>query len=384
MARPLSIGIVTPTVSREGGGIFPVVLAHARELAAQGHAVTVHGLDCDPDGRDRGAWFGLDLHPHRAGPFGLAPRLLSSLLAADHDILHQHGLWLYPSVAVSAWRARTGRPTVVSTHGMLEPWALANAAWKKRLAGAAFEVANMRQMRVVHCAPAEVPGVAAYAPGTPIASLPNGTRLPDPAVIGPGPATGEGRRTLLYLGRFHPKKGLAQLLDAWARLKTAHPGTAATWRLVIAGKGSQQPELEALAVRLGLRDDEVSFRGPHYGADQSRLFATADAFVLPSHSEGFPMAVLEAWAHALPVLMTPACNMPDGFAAGAAIAIPNEPEALARTLADVLPNADFVEIGRAGRRLVEERYGWPAVVAQLAAVYAWLAEGRDRPPCLVS
>lgn len=386
MGGGLSIGIVTPTVSRAGGGIFPIVVAHARELSAQGHRVTVHGIDCDPEGLDLPAWDGLDLKLHRPGPFAYAPNLLPELLAARHDIVHQHGLWLYLSVVVSRWRDRTGKPTVISSQGMLEPWALLNTAWKKRLAGFLFEKRNVGRSGAIHCSAAEVTGVAGYAPGVPIAVLPNGVELLDlPA--DPHPKTkAKARRTLLFFGRLHPKKGIAELLKAFALLKGINADLAARWRLLIAGwdDGGHEAHFKALSHDLGLSGEEVSFPGPHFGNEKTALLFGADVFVLPSFSEGFPMAVLEAWAHALPVLMTKQCNIPEGFGAKAAVEISNDPELLARQLSEALIRSDLHLLGAAGRRLVEKNYAWSTVAKELSAVYGWLVGAGERPPCVIA
>ena len=92
--------------------------------------------------------------------------------------------------------------------------------------------------------------------------------------------------------------------------------------LVIAGwnQGSQEAMLRRLIATLGAADT-VCLAGPQFGDDKAASFARADAFVLPSLSEGLPVAVLEAWSYGLPVLMTEACNLPEGFAAGAALRI---------------------------------------------------------------
>ena len=68
-------------------------------------------------------------------------------------------------------------------------------------------------------------------------------------------------------------------------------------------------------------DASVVFLGPQFGAEKSECYRACDAFILPSLSEGLPMTVLEAWSYAKPVLMTAECNLPEGFAAGAAVRI---------------------------------------------------------------
>lgn len=92
------------------------------------------------------------------------------------------------------------------------------------------------------------------------------------------------------------------------------------------------------------------------------------------------MAVLEAWAHRLPVFMTRACHLPEGFEAGAAIEIPVQPEAMAKLLALHLGAPSLSALGTAGRALVEARFSWQSVGLQLDALYAWLAGERETPP----
>lgn len=382
---PLKVAIVTPTIARAGAGIFQIVNAHARELSLRADTtVTVHALDDDPDGLDRASWKGIDLRTYSPRCWGIAPDLRRDLSTSDADVIHQHGLWLLPSIGVSAARRR-GIPVVISTQGMLEPWALANSAIKKRIAAALFERANLLGAAAIHCSEAEVSGVRAYGVRAPIAAVPNGVDLPDLAPPARPPFMSEGTRTLLFVGRLHPKKGIAELLEALSRLRAIAPEVAAAWRVAIVGwdDGGHEAGLKARVKALGL-SDRVVFPGPLFGEDKRAALLNADAFVLPSYSEGFPMAVLEAWAHALPVLMTRECNMPDGFEAGAAIEITTDPDALAATLACALSDPELAGMGRRGRAYAAEHYAWPAVAQELRSVYRWLARGSGRPRCLVA
>ena len=89
-----------------------------------------------------------------------------------------------------------------------------------------------------------------------------------------------------------------------------------------------------------------------------------------------PAAVLEAWAHELPVFMTDACNLPEGFSAGAAFRIAGAPARIAEVLAARLPDTPaLAAAGHAGRALVERRFRWPRVLEDLAGVHAWLGGG---------
>src|SRR5690606_24202934 len=116
------------------------------------------------------------------------------------------------------------------------------------------------------CSQAEAAGVRAYGLRQPLAILPNGVDAPDTAqAAGPPWPSDDGRRTLLFLGRLHPKKGVRETLEAWALLTERAPAVASAWRLVIAGwdDGGHREELAALARSRGL--DSVLFPGPLFG-----------------------------------------------------------------------------------------------------------------------
>jgi poly(glycerol-phosphate) alpha-glucosyltransferase len=133
------------------------------------------------------------------------------------------------------------------------------------------------------------------------------------------------------------------------------------------------------------RGADVVFFGAAFGQEKEALLQSAEAFVLPSLSEGLPMSVLEAWSYGLPVVMTPECNLPEGFTRGAGIRI-ESPESLIRrkpktreqvgqgiaegfrTLFD-MSAAERTAMGLLGRRLVEERFTWPKVAAQMRQIY---------------
>lgn len=118
---------------------------------------------------------------------------------------------------------------------------------------------------------------------------------------------------------------------------------------------------------------DVVFYGPAFGEEKEALLRSAAAFVLPSFSEGLPMSILEARAYNLPVVMTPECNLPEGFACRAAHEIRNGEMGKSnwdglRELFE-MSDADRREMGRRGRHLVEEKFTWPKVAAQMKALY---------------
>jgi poly(glycerol-phosphate) alpha-glucosyltransferase len=124
--------------------------------------------------------------------------------------------------------------------------------------------------------------------------------------------------------------------------------------------------------------------GPAYGPKKRQLLAAADAFVLPSFSEGFSMAILEAAAAGLPVLLTKECNFPELAAAGAAIEVPAGPVGIPEGLAKILElsAAQRKLMGSRGLELVKHFYTWPAVAKEMMRVYDWLAKKGSRPDCV--
>ncbi len=192
---------------------------------------------------------------------------------------------------------------------------------------------------------------------------------------------------LLFLGRLHPKKGLLNLVRAWAEVQADRPAGAADWVLVIAGwdQGGHEARLRRLIDELGAAGT-VRLVGPQFGDQKAASLAFADAFVLPSVSEGLPVAVLEAWSFSLPVLMTDACNLPEGFAAGAALRIEPDPAPMAEALRSLIAmsDADRQAMGTHARALVRERFQWSEIARQMKSIYEWLLGGGPAPACVVT
>ena len=301
------------------------------------------------------------------------------------DVSHVAGLWMYPSAAHARWARRARHPYVISPHGMLDGWALRNSAGRKRVAARLFERGHLEGAGCLHalCA-SEVDAIRAFGLKNPVCVVPNGIDLPSPSLRLQGPAWAgrfpADRQVLLFLGRLHPKKGLQPLLRAWSLVRPAN------WQLVIAGwdQGGHLRELEDLAASSGL-GGSVCFCGPLHGPDKAAAYAAAHAFVLPSFSEGLPMTILEAWAYGVPVLMTPACNLPEGFSARAAYEISTDPARMAGQLEHffALPAEERIAMGHRGRALAARQFSWDRIAADLLSVYRWIMGAGPRPSCVL-
>lgn len=379
-ASRLRIAFIAGRLSRRASGVKVVVEQLSAALNQLGHEVQVFGIADDAwAAGDREAWIGAPaIVLPMIGPmgFGYTPGLTAAVRAFAPDVIHAHGLWMYGSW-VAGRLARAGTPDVVSPHGMLDPFALRQGRLKKRLVLAAFEKAHLGTATAVHALNEdEERAVRNFGIRQPVAILPNGVALPPPNIISGTPSWAkrlpEGARVLLFLGRIHPKKNLQNLLKAWEKARCE------PWHLVIAGPDQEghRAALEA-SHSIPLSKGSVHFVGPQFGPEKEATLNTADAFVLPSFSEGMPMAVLEAWSWRLPVLMSRQCNLPDGFANGCAIDTGTEEETIAVALSKLMrtSKADLDRMGLAGRELVERRYSWLRIAMDFARLYAWCAAG---------
>ena len=257
---------------------------------------------------------------------------------------------------------------------MLDKWALDNNKFYKKLALELFERANLNSASCIHAlCEQEYIDIRKIAPDVPIAIIPNGINLIN---LQFHTRTHAPQKTLLFLGRIHPKKGLENLIRAW---KIANYN----WLLVIAGpdENNHMVQLSQLIVDLNL-EETVKLVGPKFENDKAILLSNADAFILPSFSEGLPMSILEAWSYSLPVLMTPQCNLPDGFEMKSAIKIQPEIDSIVHGLNYLfsMDEVDLNNMGLNGYNLVSERYTWESVAKKMTELYDWVLGKTDEPP----
>ncbi len=304
---------------------------------------------------------------------------------ADADGVHIHGLWEQSSTVTASLARRQSKPYVVSAHGMLEPWALHNKRWKKVFYSALVERPLVQHASCLHAlTAAEVDSYRDYGAANPVVVIPNGVDLPETAnpasFIDQYPKL-TGKRIVLFLGRLHPKKGLDLLMTAWAALEHIWPEA----HLVIAGPDCDgtQAQLEAQMAALGLYN--VLFTGMLSGAAKWNAIAASECFVLPSHSEGLSMGLLEAMGMGLPVIATRPCNMPEIATHKTGWQIEPDADELATALQHFLCDSPENNQARGlrGRMLVQERYSWARVGRSMTELYAWLQGGPKPHSCEV-
>jgi glycosyltransferase involved in cell wall biosynthesis len=294
------------------------------------------------------------------------------------QLIHNHGLWLLPNVQ-AGWVARKlKKPLVVAPRGMLGPAALNFSRRKKLAFWHLLQGTVVRHAACLHAtSEQEYHEIRAFGLSNPVAIIPNGIDLP--ATRGPIVSNG-GERTLLSLGRIHPKKGLDRLVGAWARLEAEHPN----WRLRIIGPSElgHDKDLRKLAATLSAR--RLSIEGPVYGDAKLALMRTADIFVLPSLNENFAITVAEALAAGTPVIATKGSPWSGLETEGCGWWIDHGVEPLAAALEQSMsmPRTALKAMGAKGQAWVAREFSWSRVARDMLDVYSWLLR-RAQPPSLV-
>ena len=298
-------------------------------------------------------------------------------LSQQPGILHNHSLWMMPNILAGRYCGPGSRAKlVVSPHGTMSAWALSRSRLNKWLAWHILGQKQILQHAALFHATSrhEVQDIRAAGYKGPIALVPYGITLPpldkSNKVLG-------GKRTLLYLSRIHPGKGIDVLLQVWLRIAGRFPD----WQLHVVGplSNAYAREMQQLARELDL--PRVEFLGERRGDAKRACFQSAELFVLPSRSESFGFAIAEALAHGLPVITTEGTPWEDlltrdcGWYCQAGI------DNLERTMNAALQvdTATLAHMGARGRAWMQESHDWSGVGRDMLAAYRWLLGHADRP-----
>jgi glycosyltransferase involved in cell wall biosynthesis len=324
----------------------------------------------------------------------------SDVSRLKNPIIHDNGLWLPTNHTAARVARQIGLPLIVSPRGMLTPWAMRFHGFKKRLAWLLYQRRDLQSAQVLHATShQEAAEFRVLGLKQPIAVIPNGVTLPTEVQKSEAGSRKSAGRTILFLSRIHPKKGLLDLVEAWtAVIQNSEFGiqNSDMWRVVVAGgdENGHLAEVKAEIAKLGARSREQgakrfeeSFQFIGEVADEAKwdLYRNADLFVLPTHSENFGIVIAEALACGMPVITTRGTPWEDLIThrCGWWVEIGAKPLAEALNEAMRLSDEERRAMGLRGRRLVEENYTWPAAAKKMMAVYRWMLESGLRPECVI-
>jgi glycosyltransferase involved in cell wall biosynthesis len=368
---------------RYGGPIYSVH-ALCRALAGRGHDIEVFTTNVDGPGTSNVSLtepVTIDGVTVRYFPCGLGRRLYRSpemvrALAADvakFDVLHLHSVFLWPTLAAARAARRANVPYVLAPRGMLVGDLIAR---KSRLAKTAwirlFERSNIAHAAAIH-ATSELEAMEFATLGISarrVIVVPNGIEPPDLKRASTRPAAAKSPY-VLSLGRINWKKGLDRLVRAMAYVPDAE--------LVVAGNDEEnyQPRLESMARELGIAD-RIHFSGPVHGDGKWDLIRSAAVFALPSYSENFGIAAVEAMACGCPVVVTPDVGVARAIGeAGAGSVVSGEPKDIGAAIAALISDPVRRDLmGEAGKKLAAQEFSWVRIGEQMEQIYRELTGQR--------
>jgi glycosyltransferase involved in cell wall biosynthesis len=378
---------VIPSIHEKASGPTYSVTRLCESLRGNGDDVTLAALD----------WTPLDysLAPYtRLFPKGIGPRRLGRSPALRRwldrqcgdgrtHLLHNHGMWQMNAVYPAWAAAQFNVPLVWSPRGTLSEWALQHKAGRKRLFWRVVQRNALERTTCFHAtADSEHEDIRRLGFKQPIAVIPNGIDVPSSALDAAKSCSAS--RTVLFLSRLHPGKGLENLLQAWSALELRFPD----WRLRIVGDDGGYHGTYGFRDRLvslahSLRLSAVTFSGPLFGVLKENAFREAALFVLPTYSENFGVAVAEALSHGTPVITTkgaPWAGLQE-HNAGWWIDIGVEPLRACLQEAMHLSSAELSAKGARGRAWMERDFSWSTIGERMAETYRWVCGDRlERPP----
>ena len=380
----LNVLHVTPSMSPAWGGPAVVVSELTSEFVRQGvkcEIVTSHGYRVGtgqlPAPNVPVASFATEF-PARFWT-GYSGGLFRYLMdrAGSFDLVHVHEIWHFPAV-IAFFAARKHKlPYIVTIHGELSDWGLRQKALKKRLYRLCVLDRMLHGAGAVHAITnAEKEQVLKLGFKNPVEVIPNGIKPASFEVL-PGPSrllqrfpALNGKRIILFLGRLHPKKGLDILARSFSSIARQFEDVM----LLVAGpnKFGTRERMESILRSNGILDRTV-FTGLLTGEDKLSAMSCADLFVLPSHSDVLGIAVLEAMAAHLPVVITSNCEFPEVSENKAGLVVEVSEEAIAKAISRLLSNPDLCgQMGQQGHELVAERYTWQAAADTMIDLYQGL------------
>jgi glycosyltransferase involved in cell wall biosynthesis len=368
---------VIPSVGPQRGGPSVLMRTLARALSQTGMEVHVATTDDNGPGRLRipfgvpqqedGATFWYFPRQTRFYTFSWPLTRWLARHVREFDIVHIHALFSYAALPAALLAHRAGVPYIVRPLGTLNRWGIQNRRpWLKKLSFRVLESRILASAAGVHytCEQELVEAGELGVSGHPIV-IPNAVELP----ARESRPQRHDRKVILFLSRIDRKKGLDLLFEAFARVRRQCPDAL----LVLAGTGDPAwvATLKNTAERLGIAAD-VTWAGFLAGDDKWSALTSADVFVLPSYSENFGIALVEALACGCPVVLSDQVGIHREIAqAGAGIVTPCKVDELATAILNVLTDAALRRrMSENGVRLARQQFSIEAVSRQLTAAYA--------------
>jgi glycosyltransferase involved in cell wall biosynthesis len=369
-----------PGIYEEASGPSYTVPRLCESLIARGVDITLLTLDYGPlkSSMTYAKLFAIGSGPRKLGRSPSMWRFTKDQCAyGGVQLLHNHSLWMMPNV-YPGWAARQYRlPYIVSPRGVFTEYALSIGS---RLKPAFWNLLQRPSLSEVTCfhatAVSEYEDIRRMGYSQPIAIIPNGIDVPQ-AIAGHNGAN----RTLLFLGRIHPNKGVKELLQAWLVVSAE----LSDWTLKIVGD-SEDDYLETIkSFAASLNIPRVVFTGSQYGEAKYESYRAADAYILPSFSENFGITVAEALANGIPAIVTHGAPWSGLKENEAGYWVGMSQESLTNAIRKIgfCGRDERRRMGGNGRSWMSREYSWDGIAEATSALYDWQLGQGSMPPCVV-
>ena len=357
-----------------GGGIS-AARSMCAALAERGHDVALYATEEKGWREAQATSFQVRAFPMEFAPLAISFGFVKALkILKNIDLVHIHQLYRFPQSAAAWFCRRHGIPYCIQPHGALEPVLFHKRERRttKRLWETLIENRNLRHASgLIYTAEGERDAVDFLHLAPPAFIVPNGIDLSafDPAASGFRARHGlEGRELIAWMGRLVPVKGLDILLKAFAEVARLRP--QAMLALIGPDTEGYGAVLRQLIAEFSIAPGQVLFTGMLQGQEKLAALNEADLFVMPSYTENFALAAVEAMSMGRPVIVSSGVKIAPAIAqAGAGLVVALEVDELRAAITSLLDDTPSRRrMGEAARRLAA-RYIWPAVVGQLESAY---------------
>jgi glycosyltransferase involved in cell wall biosynthesis len=383
--------IITHNLTIVSGGVRDAVKGLSKGLIRLDCKVDLFGIKDRFLNNEIKDYNGIDLHINselRPRRFGYTRKLYNDLVdtlknRGGSGVIDLHGLWMHKGIVATSVSKKFNIPVIIHPHGHLDSWALKNKSFIKKVAYFLYEksvLSNASGFRAL--TEKEVRSLQSYKIKKPIALIPNGVFLDEfPNNIYVDKGESPHVEYAVYMARITEQKGLEVLLRAWKKSTLKN-----RLKLKIAGPDYNNYEalMKKLSKKIGI-SDSVEFIGVVGGEEKSAVLANARLFILPSFSEGFSIALLEASASKLPIIMTKYCNFERLREDEGALESDGSVDSLVDKLNIIYNLTDF-ELNSMGSKnfdLISKNYTWDSVAAQYCQFTNWLTGKTKNKPNFV-
>ncbi|MBQ4385134.1 MAG: glycosyltransferase [Kiritimatiellae bacterium] len=291
------------------------------------------------------------------------------------DIIQLNDFWMPRLHACAVAARRNNVPYILTPHGTLDEWSLKQKWWKKYPALWTYQGYDMRHALAIHStADNEIRQIRKFCGDTPVYYNTNGVIFPEK--LPEWNRHGDGCRRAVFVSRIHKKKGLLNLVKAWAKVRPLG------WKMEIVGTDADdyQKVVESAVCEYGLQGDFI-FTGPLSDDKKWEAYRRSDLFILPTHTENFGIVVAEALYAGIPVITTKGAPWGDLLEKNCGwwteISVDSIAEAL--KCATSMTDEQRDEMGERGRALVVEKYSWDSIAADLSKIYECLLTSKPLP-----